>query len=460
MRIWEREFNFRDSLDPGVYQKEGSEWNELESLLESRKQMLFFLWSSQVPGSFAPDSMFASAVQAWENQGYDITSLIPLMDGARAAAAKGDWGSAELLTGRLFGRMFSLVPDGTHESSQFLLPQSWEDISRDFPIQAAEPFPSGSRIYHGWLGQICGGSYGTALEGYTGRNLRAHFGDRLSGYTTEPETYNDDITFELALLDAVESLGEGEELTSDLIGESWLKLLFFGYSAEHFALENLRRGLFPPESGSFRNPFSEWIGAQMRTMVCGLLAPGDPRKAARLAWLDSRVSHTGNGIYGGIHSAVLTSLSFLIQDEQELLHTSRQYIPEGTMFRYFFDLAMKSCTESADHLSAWETIEGEVKRFHWIHVIPNMAAVVTALWFGKLDFTLTFRILGELGLDVDCNAGEVGTILGIINNRVDDAWAGPIGDELKTYVPGMERLSIRELAEKTVSLGTRIGGAQ
>ena len=36
----------------------------------------------------------------------------------------------------------------------------------------------------------------------------------------------------------------------------------------------------------------------MRTMVCGLVAPGDPLRAAEYAYLDSIVSHDKNGVYG------------------------------------------------------------------------------------------------------------------------------------------------------------------
>jgi len=312
------------------------------------------------------------------------------------------------------------------------------------------------RVYHGWLGQICGGSYGTALEGYTSENLRKAFGEKLSAYVTEPETYNDDITFQIALLSAAEKLGEGEELSSHAIADEWLRLIYFGWSAEYYALENLRRGIYPPESGSFRNAYSEWIGAQMRTMVCGLLAPGDPVKAARLAWLDSRISHTGNGIYAGIHSAAMTSLAFIIDDPRELLRESRNCIPADTLFLHYFDLAMHTAENSVDHIEAWNKIESEIKQYHWIHAVPNMAAVVFSLWFCDSVLTKAFRILGECGLDVDCNAGEVGTILGIMNNKVPAGWADPIGDMLKTYVPGYEEMSIKELANWTVKLGRKV----
>ena len=57
--------------------------------------------------------------------------------------------------------------------------------------------------------------------------------------------------------------------------------------------------------------FREWIGAQMRGAVCGMVAPGDAMEAARLAWMDGSVSHHNNGILGEVFNAVLVSLSFV-----------------------------------------------------------------------------------------------------------------------------------------------------
>ena len=55
---------------------------------------------------------------------------------------------------------------------------------------------------------------------------------------------------------------------------------------------------------------------------------------------------------------------------------------------------------------------------------------------------------------MDCNGGLVGNVLGVIRS-VPQAWAGPIGDLLETYIKGKGRLSIKALAEKTARLAQR-----
>ena len=101
--------------------------------------------------------------------------------------------------------------------------------------------------------------------------------------------------------------------------------------------------------------------------------------------------------------------------------------------------------------SAWQRLEKRFERYNWIHAYPNIAAVLFALWYGEGDFTKSMSLLAQAGNDVDCNAGLVGNVLGIMHS-VPSQWAHPLGDLLETYIKGKERLSIRELAERTARL--------
>jgi hypothetical protein len=68
--------------------------------------------------------------------------------------------------------------------------------------------------------------------------------------------------------------------------------------------------------------------------------------------------------------------------------------------------------------------------------------------------TESFALLARFGLDVDCNAGLVGTVLGVMHG-VPASWSGPIGDVLETYIAGKEHISIQALAERTTRLASR-----
>jgi hypothetical protein len=137
---------------------------------------------------------------------------------------------------------------------------------------------------------------------------------------------NDDVVYELVLLDVFEQ--KGRKFTSSDLALEWVRQIPFGWSAEWVALENLWAGILPPESASFRNPYSDWIGAQMRGMICGMLAPGKPMEAARLAFTDASISHCANGVYGELYSAVLVALAFLKNDPRELVRLGLGWLPQ------------------------------------------------------------------------------------------------------------------------------------
>lgn len=455
MKAWEHEYTLRHNAKPVDFTEDPSDWSGVEQLLNTRKTMLRLLWESQVPGSRAPEHLFSAMVQAWYNQGYDVSDAESLLPEAWEAYNAEDHGKLEKFSGRIQEALTNAPKDPKSPYWQFEQPRPWEEIKARFPAVSQDVNQRSclspkkaeieGRILGGWLGQIVGGSYGTVLEGYRGDVLRQVYGDKLNYYIKEPETYNDDITYEIAFLAAADE--KGKDITADAIADKWLELIPFGWSAEYFALENLRRGIYPPESGRFGNFFSEWIGAQMRTMVCGLVAPGDPLRAAEYAYLDSIVSHDKNGVYGGIHSAVLTSLAFVVDDTRELLKRSRDYVPNGTQFAALLDDTMESFGAHDNHLDSWAEAEEKLKTYNWIHTYPNMVAVVHALWYCENDFERALRILADCGVDVDCNAGEVGCAIGVMNpGGIDEKWTDPFNNELRTYVPGYEMMKITELA--------------
>jgi ADP-ribosylglycohydrolase len=416
--------------------------------------LIDMFWSSHVPGSGAPEIPYQSMIQAKANQGYDVSQAEELLFKGLLLHEAGKKDDLRVVTTQILAALYEapLVP--THEYHRFHHPETWEAVVLEMPANDVshqapdwdDDFPE--RIYQGWFGQLAGGSFGTAIEGYTGTQITNVYGV-IDHYLTPPETTNDDVVYELVLLDVFERLGR--ELTSEAIGLEWVRQIPFGWSAEWVALRNLSLGVLPPQSGAWHNPYSDWIGAQMRGMVCGMLAPSWPLEAARLAYLDGVVSHARNGVYGEMYAAVLTTLAFTYNDPRELVKAGIAYLPQRSQYAEVVQFVLEVIGNEIEPTSAWKKLEKRFERYNWIHAYPNIAAVLFALWYGEGDFTKSMSLLAQAGNDVDCNAGLVGNVLGIMHG-VPSQWAHPLGDLLETYIKGKERLSIQELAEKTARL--------
>ena len=202
------------------------------------------------------------------------------------------------------------------------------------------------RVYAGWLGKCIGVRFGAPLEGWTYEEIRDNLGE-LDGYLPLPPGKifkpDDDTSFPLLLIRALEDYGP--ELTSAQIGDTWLNYLGdqhgslwwggYGISTEHTAYSNLAGGIPAPLSGSAElngSALAEQIGGQIFSDIWGLIAPGNPRLAADYAARASRVSHDGNGVYGGMFIAALLSAAFAEREPARLIEMALAVIPRDSEY--------------------------------------------------------------------------------------------------------------------------------
>jgi len=119
------------------------------------------------------------------------------------------------------------------------------------------------------------------------------------------------------------------------------------------ALTQLRAGRQPPlNSGS---PRAEWIAAQMRAEIWGMLAPGDPARAADYAARDANVFNIGNGVYAAQFVAVLASQLMTDPNISKAIATARGHVPaDAVLARLIDDVIRWHREEPNDWEKTWQ----------------------------------------------------------------------------------------------------------
>lgn len=456
-RAWQIDRELRLSAVPLDRRIHPSDWYTSATSFPNGDDLLLLFWDARVPGSGAPEIPYVEMVESLANQGYDVTKAEALLPEGIELARGRRIDDLRALTAELLARLHSAPRIPNHPYWRYDYPgPGWKAVRASLRDADPEQDRRGlekleEKTLAGWLCQLAGGAFGTAIEGYHSDRIAEVYGV-IDSYITTPETMNDDVVYELVFLDVFER--HGRRLTSRQLGLEWVRQIPFGWSAEWIALRNLNMGILPPRSGSFRNPYVDWIGCQMRGMICGMLAPGWPLEAARLAYLDGIVSHARNGVYGGMYAAVLTALAYVRDDERTLLQEALNYLPPDSEYVAVAREILTILRSEPNPAAAWRLLDVRFEEYNWIHAYPNLAADMLALWHAHGDLTTAFRWLAHAGLDVDCNAGLVGTVLGILYGA-PEKWAAPLNDLLETYLRGKERLSIRTLAARTAHLAQR-----
>ncbi len=310
------------------------------------------------------------------------------------------------------------------------------------------------KVYAGVLGKLIGVYLGRPVEQWTYEKIAEVWGEvdhYLPGREGGPlVATDDDITGTFTFLRALEDEGYSRDLTPEQIGNNWLnytierKTIFWwggmGNSTEHTAYERLKHGIKAPQSGSIATNgkvIAEQIGAQIFIDGWAMVAPGDPEFAVDLARRAGSVSHDGEAIYGAQMVAAMEAKAFVETDINALIDTGLRFIPaDSDIARMIADVRNWHAGEP-DWRKTREKIAGKYGYDKFVgpcHMVPNHALIIHALLYGEGDFTKSQIIVNTAGWDTDCNAANVGCILGIrgglaaIEGTYD--WRGPIADRL------------------------------
>lgn len=268
---------------------------------------------------------------------------------------------------------------------------------------------------------------------------------------------DDDTNYTVFALKLVEEYGK--DFTPDDVLEAWLRWfpMFAECTAERRAYRNAAAGLYAPETALCQNPYREWIGAQIRGDFFGYIHPGEPKKAAEMAWRDASISHVKNGIYGEMFAAAMIAEAFVENDIRRILEKGLSEIPPTSRLYEQVQKVMKWEQEGMSEQEVIDRIHQEYdehQEHDWCHTNSNAMVVAAALLYGKGDFGKTICLAVQAGFDTDCNGATVGSVVGILNGaaQIPEYWTSYYHEKLLTSLMGYQEVTVEELTEKTLRL--------
>jgi ADP-ribosylglycohydrolase len=340
------------------------------------------------------------------------------------------------------------------------------------------------RLLGAWLGRCAGCLLGKPFEGWRSDRqwgfLRATGSYPLTRYpsadvpATIAEEYRLDST--AAWPDRVERMPEDDDLNytvlgllvlerhgtgchSEEIAQAWLEYLpaLQAMTAERVAYRNLLNLIPPPASAFVTNPYREWIGATIRADIYGYASPGRPEQAAALAWRDARISHVKNGVYAAMWVAAMLAAATVEPDPGRLIATGSSEIPAASRLAAALGDVLAWHAEGLDLEAAIARVHArwdERNPHHWCHAIANAQIVALGLLWGEGDFARSICAAVQAGFDTDCNGATVGSVTGyrVGASALPGEWTAPLRGELETGLRGHSRLSLADLAMRTLRL--------
>ena len=340
------------------------------------------------------------------------------------------------------------------------------------------------KIAGAWYGRICGCFLGKPVEGVRNPELgillretgnypmhryikRSELSDELLGRVgswlgknmyadiSECAPADDDTNYTVLYQELIEKYGR--DFTSKNVADIWLdrqpKNAYC--TAERAAFCNFVKGFAPPASAEYKNPYREWIGAQIRGDYFGYINPGDPETAADMAYRDACVSHTKNGIYGEMFISALIAEAAVENDIRKAILSSLNFVPQRSRFVRSvmtvvndFDGGVSENECFSKIHSRWDEHEGH----DWCHVLSNIEIVTAALLYGGGDYTKTVCRAVQTGFDTDCNAATAGSVIGMMKgmSAVGREWTDPIHGKLDTQIFGVGKVNIDDRIELTL----------
>lgn len=304
------------------------------------------------------------------------------------------------------------------------------------------------RVYAAVLGKNIGVRLGAPVEAeaWTYDRIRAVYGDQIHGYLRPYDIFgaDDDVNGPVYFFKVLEEKADPQ--LADF-AQAWVDYVregkgFFwwggiGRSTSHTSYHLIKQGVPLPLSKEALHGLKaedESIGGQIFVDTLGLALPGNEGRAAELGGRLAAVAHHDDGVYGGRFMAAANAAAFDSCDVIQIIMRALATVPQDSDYA---QVVRAVIAFHSAHPARWQDcrqmLEDEwgYNRYSGVcPMIPNAAVCIMALLYSEGDFNLGVEISTLAGWDTDCNAGNVGSILGAFKGLagIDPCYITPFRD--------------------------------
>jgi hypothetical protein len=355
-----------------------------------------------------------------------------------------------------------------HSFDPDLIYESYETNSSDITISRAE---YGEKLYGFWLGECIANWTGLVTEmdkiGNIGEVKTGPFYTRDDwGKPDQPSIWGEGIPSELSetidfvFRDEGDLWGSDDDTdfeymyqhllyqnkTSILSGEQiragWLKHIRaeeenFVWVSNQQALDLMLDGIVPPETGDpALNQHFEMIDAQLTTEIFGLLSPGRPDIALKMAYLPIRTTARNNAAWISEFYVIMHALAPIVDNTMSMkeqiswmANEARKSLPDDSYSAAMYDFVLSKYSSGIP----WEQARDSVYYRYQVNQADsynitsqnldcngcfaagiNFAASMVSLFYGEGDIIETMKIGALAGWDSDNPTATWGGLLGFM----------------------------------------------